>query len=123
MSLRLKQALAVAALALAPAAAHAQKLDKAEKQWLDEVRPIMLPDEEKTYRALKDKADRAEFEKIFWARRDPDLDTPDNEFQTTYNAMRAQVDRDFKVAGQAGSATDCGRVYLLLGKPDEMKQD
>ena len=30
--------------------------------------------------------DRVEFQKIFWARRDPDLDTPDNEFQATYNA-------------------------------------
>ena len=123
MCLRLKLALAVAALALAPAAARAQKLDKEEKKWLDEVRPIMLPDEEKTFRGLKDKADRAEFQKIFWARRDPDLDTPDNEFQGTYDTTRAEVDRQFKVGGQAGSATDCGRVYLLLGKPDEMKAD
>ena len=123
MSLRLKLALAVAVLSLAPAAARAEKLDKEDKKWLDEVRPIMLPDEEKTFRDLKDKAERAEFQKIFWARRDPDLDTPDNEFQATYNAERAEVDRQFRVAGQNGSATDCGRVYLLLGKPDEMKQD
>jgi GWxTD domain-containing protein len=123
MSLRLKLALAVAVLSLAPAAARADKLDKEEKKWLDEVRPLMLPDEEKTFRDLKDKADRAEFQKIFWARRDPDLDTPDNEYQATYNSERAEVDRQFRVAGQSGSLTDCGRVYLLLGKPDEMKQD
>jgi GWxTD domain-containing protein len=123
MSLRLKLALAVAVLSLAPAAARADKLDKEDKKWLDEVRPLMLPDEEKTFRDLKDKADRLEFQKIFWARRDPDLDTPDNEFQAAYNTERAEVDRQFKVAGQMGSATDCGRVYLLLGKPDEMKQD
>jgi GWxTD domain-containing protein len=125
MSLRLKLALAVAVavLSLAPAAARADKLDKEDKKWLDEVHPLMLPDEEKTFRDLKDKADRLEFEKIFWARRDPDLDTPDNEFQAAYNTQRAEVDRLFKVAGQTGSATDCGRVYLLLGKPDDMKQD
>ena len=123
MSLRLKLALAAAVLCLAPAAARADKLDKEDKKWLEEVRPLMLPDEEKTFRDLKDKADRLEFQKIFWARRDPDLDTADNEFQGTYNEARAEVDRQFKVAGQAGSATDCGRVYLLLGKPDEMKQD
>ena len=41
----------------------------------------MLADEEKTYKELKDKADRLEFQKIFWARRDPDLATPENEFQ------------------------------------------
>jgi GWxTD domain-containing protein len=125
MSLRLKLALAVAVavLSLAPAAARADKLDKEDKKWLDEVHPLMLPDEEKSFRDLKDKADRLEFEKIFWARRDPDLDTPDNEFQTAYNTQRAEVDRLFKVAGQTGSTTDCGRVYLLLGKPDDMKQD
>jgi GWxTD domain-containing protein len=123
MSLRLKLALAMAALVLAPAAARADKLDKDDKKWLDEVRPLMLPDEEKTFRDLKDKADRLEFEKIFWARRDPDLDTPENEFQTAYNAARAEADRQFKVGGQLGSATDCGRVYILLGKPDDMKQD
>jgi GWxTD domain-containing protein len=123
MSLRLKLALAVAVLSLAPAAARADKPDKEDKKWLEEVKPIMLPDEEKTFRDLKDKSERAEFQKIFWARRDPDLDTPDNEYQAVYNAERAEVDRQFRVAGQAGSATDCGRVYLLLGKPDEMKQD
>src|SRR5258707_9287239 len=122
MSLRLKLALAVAVLSLAPAAARAG-LDKEDKKWLDEVRPLMLPDEEKTFRDLKDKADRLQFEKIFLARRDPDLDTPENEFQAAYNTQRAEVDRLFKVAGQPGSATDCGRVYLLLGKPDDMKVD
>jgi GWxTD domain-containing protein len=123
MSFRLKLALAMTALALAPAAARADKLDKDDKKWLDDVRPIMLPEEEKTYRDLKDKADRLEFQKIFWARRDPDLDTPDNEFQASYTAARAEADQQFRVAGQPGSMTDCGRVYLLLGKPDEMKQD
>ena len=33
---------------IAPAMALAQKLEKEEKKWLDEVRPIMLPEEEKT---------------------------------------------------------------------------
>jgi len=123
MSLRHTLVLPLAALLLAPAAARAQKLDKEEKRWLEEVRPIMLPSEEKTFKDLKDKGDRAEFRKIFWARRDPDLDTPDNEFQAAYDAARAEVDRQFKVGGQMGSATDCGRVYLLLGKPDEIKPE
>src|SRR5947207_217330 len=123
MSPRLTLAVAMAALVLAPSAARADKLDKDDKKWLEDVRSIILPEEEKIYRDLKDKVDRLEFQKIFWARRDPDLDTPDNEFQTAYNATRAEADRQFRVGGQAGSTTDCGRVYILLGKPDEMKQD
>ncbi|HUG53923.1 MAG TPA: GWxTD domain-containing protein [Vicinamibacteria bacterium] len=123
MSLRPRLALPLAALLLAPAAAHAQKLDKEEKRWLEDVRPIMLPSEEKTFKDLKDKGDRAEFQKIFWARRDPDLDTPDNEFQAAYKEALAEVNRQFKVGGTAGAATDCGRVYLLLGKPDAMESE
>ena len=101
--------------------AAAQKLSKEEKQWLDETRPIMLADEEKTYRELKDKRDRDEFVKIFWARRDPTPATPQNEFRDEIARLRAEADAQFRVAGRPGSQTDCGRVYMLLGKPAEMK--
>jgi GWxTD domain-containing protein len=123
MSYRFAVAVA-AALSLAGAAeSRAQKLDKEQKKWLDGVRPIMLPDEEKTFKDLKDKADREEFQKIFWTRRDPDLETPENEFQDAYQAAKAEVDTLYKIAGRPGSETDCGRVHLLLGKPDEVQQD
>jgi GWxTD domain-containing protein len=107
----------------APGIARAQKLEKEDKSFLDSVRPIMLPDEEKTFRALKDKADRAEFQKIFWARRDPALETPENEYQAEYEAAKAEIDRQIRIAGRAGSTTDCGRVFILLGKPDEVKKE
>lgn len=107
----------------APGIARAQKLEKEDKAFLESVRPIMLPDEEKTFRSLKDKADRAEFQKIFWARRDPALDTPENEFKVAYEAAKAEVDRQIRIGGQPGSTTDCGRVFILLGKPDEVKKE
>lgn len=116
--------LALLALAALPATARAQKLDKDDKKWLDDVRPIMLSSEEKTFKDLKDKADRLEFQKIFWARRDPELATPDNEYQAEYAKDRATADLQYRVPTQAGSDTDCGRIFLLLGKPDEVqKQD
>ena len=80
-------------------------------------------DEEKTYRELKDKGDREEFQKIFWARRDPNPETPQNEFQEAYLKSKAEADAQFRVAGSRGSETDCGRVFILLGKPDEMKSE
>jgi GWxTD domain-containing protein len=125
MSLRETLAIAIAAATLlSPAAASAaEKLDKNAKKWLDEVRPLILPEEEKVFRELKDSADRDEFQKIFWARRDPDLETPANEFQTEYEKTRADVDTRFRVSGKPGSATDCGRVYILLGAPDDVKRD
>jgi GWxTD domain-containing protein len=99
--------------------AVAAKLDKDDKEWLDEVRPLMLADEEKTYRDLEDKADREEFRKIFWARRDPDITTPENEYQPEYEAAREKADEEYRVTGRVGSLTDCGRVFILLGEPDD----
>ena len=114
----------LAGLALAAAVpARAQKLDKDDKKFLDEVKPILLPDEEKTFKKLKEKGDRLEFQKIFWARRDPNLETPENEYRADYEKVRAEVDAAYKVAGQPGSMNDCGRLSILIGKPDEVKKE
>jgi GWxTD domain-containing protein len=106
-----------------PGLANAQKLDKDDRQFLDDVRPILLGDEDKTYKGLKEKSDRLEFQKIFWARRDPDLSTPANEYQAEYEKARAEADQRYRMPAQAGSLTDCGRVFILLGKPDEVQQE
>jgi GWxTD domain-containing protein len=103
-------------------ASEVRALDKDGKKWLDTVKPIILPEEEKTYRDLKDKNDVAEFQKIFWARRDPDLETPANEYQAEYEKARAEADSRYRVAGTPGSLTDCGRVFVLLGPPDDVKK-
>jgi GWxTD domain-containing protein len=121
--LRSTSLLFLLALFSAVTPARAQKLDKDDKRFLDETRPILLPDEEKTFKKLKDKADRLEFQKIFWARRDPDLATPDNEYRADYEKLRAEADAAYRVAGQPGSLNDCGRLYILLGKPDEVKKE
>jgi VWFA-related protein len=108
-------------LLLLPAAVRAQKLDNDDKKFLSEMRPLILPEEEAMFKKLKDKAERLEFQKIFWARRDSDLATPENEFQQQYLKARATADQNYHVAGTPGSATDCGRVFILLGKPDEVQ--
>jgi GWxTD domain-containing protein len=111
-------------LVLLPAGlAAGQKLDKDDKSFLDAVRPILLTDEEKVFKDLKQKSDRLEFQKIFWARRDPDLATAENEYQKEYEKARAEADLAYRVPGQSGAATDCGRVFILLGKPDSVRQE
>jgi GWxTD domain-containing protein len=124
MQIRPYRSTLLLALALVqPGLAAAQKLDKDDRKWLDEVRPIMLAEEEKTYKGLKEKGDRLEFQKIFWARRDADLATPENEFQAEYAKARAEADARFRSSGQPGSTTDCGRTLILLGKPDEVQEE
>ncbi len=103
--------------------ARADKLDKDSKKWLESVSAIVLPDERDFYNGLKDRNERIEFEKIFWARRDPDASTPASEYQAEFETRRAAADKRFRVGGVAGSATDCGRAYILLGDPDKIVQD
>ena len=123
MTVRPTTALALILFSLvAPSVARAQKLDKDDKKWLDVARPLMTPDEEKTYKGLKDKSDRQEFQKIFWARRDPNLETPENEFQVEYMKAYAEAEQ-YKIPGKLGVETDCGRIFLLLGKPDDVKKE
>jgi len=124
MPARRPLALALLALGLLPVpAAHADKLSKEDKAWLDSVTPILLRDEEKRFKELKDKADREEFKRIFWARRDPDLDTPENEYQAEYQKQVAVVDPKFRKGGQPGSKNDCGKVFILLGEPTSIEKD
>jgi GWxTD domain-containing protein len=118
-----RSALLLALVLLQPGLVAGQKLDKDDKKWLDEVRPIMLADEEKTYKSLKQKADRLEFQKIFWARRDADLATPENEFQAEFAKSREEAESKFRASGRPGAMTDCGRTLILLGKPDEVQED
>jgi len=119
MLIRTTTLVILALLIVGAGPAVAADLDKEDKQWLDDVRPIMLPDEEKTFKDLEDKSDREEFRKIFWARRDPDLSTPENEYQPEYEAAREKADTKYRVPGRPGSQTDCGRFFILLGEPDD----
>lgn len=115
-------ALFLAALAAVPSAGAG--LDKEAKAWLEGVAPLLLPDEEKTYKDLKDKADRDEFQKIFWARRNPKgPEATDNPYKPEYEKAKVEADKRYRARGTAGSATDCGRVYILFGEPAEIKKD
>lgn len=114
----------VLALASAgPGSVWAQKLDNDDKKFLNDVRPLLTEAEEATFKRIKEKADRVEFQKIFWARRDPDLATPENEAKEQYEKDRAAADLAYRVPGMIGSQTDCGRVFILLGQPDDVESE
>lgn len=92
-------------------------LDKDDRRWLEQVRPLITPEEIGLFEQI-DARDRGRFQEIFWARRDPDPRTPRNELKDEFEARRAAADRQFRQAGLNGAETDMGEVFLLLGPPD-----
>jgi len=110
-------------VALAAAQTAGAGIDKESQKWLEDVTAIILPEEAKIYGQLKDRAERIEFEKIFWARRDPEPGTAENEFQQTFLTRKAQADERFKRPGLAGSATGCGRMLILMGEPNGIRKE
>jgi GWxTD domain-containing protein len=95
--------------------------EKAEREWLRQVRLLLLPAEEELFRQLSDPGDRREFQRIFWARRDPTPGTPANEWQDAVKKAWARGDSLFEQPGTPGSKTGCGQVLALLGEPTEVE--
>jgi GWxTD domain-containing protein len=81
---------------------------------------FLLPEERELLKELKDDKDRREFQKLFWARRDPTPGTPANEFEDNVRGAWRQADELFSYPNQKGSETGCGQVLALLGRPEEV---
>ncbi len=81
---------------------------------------FLEPDEQEVLGVLKDDKDKREFQKIFWARRDPTPGTPANEFEDNVRAVWKHADDLFSYSNQRGSETGCGQVLALLGRPEEV---
>jgi GWxTD domain-containing protein len=107
---------------LALAAASGEKLDKDSQRWLERLRLFFLPGEEEEFRRLRDAGERKEFERLFWARRDPTPATPENELQDAVARAWKAADDRYSSAGSAGSQTGCGQVLALLGEPTEVER-
>jgi len=58
----------------------------------------------------------------FWAKRDDDLATPQNEKKTEYFNRVAVADAQYKTGFRDGWKTDRGRVYIVYGPPDEVER-
>ncbi len=96
------------------------KLSKSDKNWVEkEVGALITAQEKATFEEIN-KDDRKLFKELFWMRRDFNPVTPENEFQKEYEARIKAADENFR--GRAkGSESDMGRVFLLLGMPNQRK--
>jgi len=93
---------------------------KAFKVWIDEVEPIITPDERNAWNKLQTDEEREQFIGEFWHLRDPDPDTEENEYREGYYERVEYVNEHFS-SGIPGVKTDRGRIYLKFGKPDEVE--
>jgi GWxTD domain-containing protein len=84
-------------------------------RWLaDEVNYLITKSERKSFLALKSDADREAFIRGFWVRFDPFPLTPENEFREEHYRRLAAAREKY------GIHTDRGRIFILLGAPDDV---
>jgi GWxTD domain-containing protein len=115
-------------LATSPAAAKESQyeinVDKPTPEWREgPVRYIITKEEDKTYKQLKTEQERANFIDLFWRRRDPTPKTDYNEFKEKYRNRSLDAIQLYSETSMPGWKTDMGKIYILLGPPDEMVRD
>ncbi len=96
-------------------------LKKIPTEYRDSFRKIkflITKQERKKFLNLSTDVEREEFFKQFWAKRDPDPETIENEFMDEYLSRIKMADHLFTHEGRTGWETDRGRVYIMLGPPE-----
>src|SRR5215471_12486997 len=98
-----------------------EELKSVYKVWIEEDVSIIITEEEiRAFKALKTDEERDRFIESFWYRRDPDPDTPENEYKDRYYERKQYANEHF-VSGVPGWKTDRGRIYIKYGQPDEIE--
>ena len=88
--------------------------------WLEQdVHWLITPTEEQAFKHLSNDEERDVFIENFWQRRNPNPDSPDNEFRDEVYARIAYANEHF-AAGKPGWMTDRGHIYISFGKPDDI---
>ena len=82
---------------------------------------LMLPEEQRRLRHLRNTRDAVDFVEAFWRRRDPDPNTPGNEFSKLFYERVEAADHLYPEGGVRGSLTDRGRALILLGPPPVLR--
>jgi GWxTD domain-containing protein len=96
------------------------KPDGTFKKWLEQDVVWIITDQEvQAFKQLKNDEERENFIENFWLRRNPNPDSPDNEFREQHYARIAYANEHF-AAGKPGWKTDRGHVYISFGKPDSI---
>ena len=89
--------------------------------WLrDEVPEVITEAERLAFLRLSTNEEREQFIEIFWQKRNPEPDSPNNTAREEHYRRLAYADEHF-ASGVAGRKTDRGRIYIIWGPPDEIE--
>jgi GWxTD domain-containing protein len=94
-----------------------KSLDPESKEFLSKVRYLITKEERKSFLELP-ASERQDFIADYWKKRDPDPYTEVNEFKVEYFKRIDEANFLFREGTTAGWLQDRGRLYILLGPPD-----
>jgi GWxTD domain-containing protein len=98
-----------------------QELKGAYRTWLDQDVAYIISDEErKAFKTLSNDEEREAFIENFWLRRNPNPDSPENEFREEHYRRIAYANEHF-AAGKPGWKTDRGHIYISFGPADSIE--
>ncbi|MEK6371916.1 MAG: GWxTD domain-containing protein [Acidobacteriota bacterium] len=96
------------------------QVSAAKAEWAKgPVQFLMTNDEKTAWQKVTTDADADAFAALFWARRDPTPNTPENEFREEYEAKVKYADQNFKGGRQRGALSDRGKALILFGSPSK----
>lgn len=77
----------------------------------------MTKEEQQTWKKIKTDEEAKTFIMLFWARRDPTPNTPQNEFVDEVKSRVAYADQSYTTGRGSGWSSDRGKIHLLFGPP------
>jgi GWxTD domain-containing protein len=93
------------------------------RSWLTEDVPYIITNEERgMFLRLANDDERDQFIEQFWQRRNPIPSSEENPYQEEYY-RRIEYSNDHFSTDVPGWRTDRGRIYIMLGPPDEIRDD
>lgn len=97
----------------------AKDLSPLFRKWLEEeVVYIITPTEKEVFLQLETDRERTQFIEAFWKYRDPNPNTPENEFKKEHYRRIQYANQYFGKEGPgAGWRSAMGRIYIILGEP------
>ena len=101
-----------------------KELSPVFRKWLEEeVVYIITPTERDVFLQLETDRERSKFVEAFWRQRDPNPNTPINEFKEEHYKRIAYANNWYgKDAPGPGWESDMGRIHITLGEPHNVEK-